>query len=48
MQTAHHQGNRLATLQNPALWALVTGASLAFVANLILIVNIAAGRFGSS
>ena len=46
MQTAHHQASRFATLQAPVQWALVAEPSLTFVANLVVIVAIAEGRFG--
>jgi hypothetical protein len=48
MQPAHHHRNRFGPVHGPAQWALVAGVSLGFVANLALIVTIAAGRFGSS
>jgi hypothetical protein len=48
MQSTHYDRNRLGILQGPVQWALVAGVSLEFVANLALIVTIAAGRFGAS
>jgi hypothetical protein len=48
MQSTDHHRNRLGILQGPVQWALVAVVSFVFVANLALIVTIAAGRFGSS